>query len=439
MDKIFDHYIVVDWSAKDEPGPSHRKPDRQKKDNIWIGEGPEGATEHYFRTRSRAATFLQQRIETLVKADKRVFVGFDFAFGYPAGFAEALTGKAGWASLWKFISKHATDDELNENNRFELAASMNSVFPENGPFWGTPKDFESEGLSAKSPWKGVNELKFAGKTIQRMRHTDAATKGTQEVWQLYGAGSVGGQTLTGIPVVWNLRQSEALKAHSKIWPLETTLSKKAHFDKKVKVIFSEIFPTIANDRVRELSKTEKEAPKDQLQVRALVEKLAAADKESELFTWFFAATDMPAEVLSEEAAILQPPAPVSTSSVKNNDEEKQQREEEKAKRKAEREAKRAERERVRAEKRLAKAAKKSDAPKEKAVKKEKTTSVKAKTTKSKAKAKSKADKEPRVPRKHKVKTPEGKTIEVTESMKGFDTQTPPDPAILDQLMKKEEE
>ena len=72
MENMFDTYIMVDWSAKDEPGPQERKEDRQKKDNIWIAEGGHvdgkwTVTETYCRTRQRAKIHLEQRLTQLVK------------------------------------------------------------------------------------------------------------------------------------------------------------------------------------------------------------------------------------------------------------------------------------------------------------------------------------------------------------------------------------
>ena len=312
---LFDTYIMVDWSAKDEPGPQNRKEDKLKKDNIWIGQADRGDkglsySQTYCRTRNRAYLHLEAILQQLLKDKKRVLVGFDFAFGYPEGFAELLTGKADWKPVWQYLADNLKDDELNENNRFEMAGQANGKCKEEGPFWGLAKGIEAEGIGPKSPWKGVEELTYNGKTIRRLRHTDARTPGTQEVWKLYGAGSVGSQALTGIPVVWKLRNHKGLEKDSYIWPFETMMLEKEVLEKKGKVVFAEIFPSLATDKIKELGRDKENnasKPKDQLQVWAMTEMLGAADNSGELMNWFVEAAALPKVIRSEEAAILQPP------------------------------------------------------------------------------------------------------------------------------------
>ena len=315
---LFDTYIMVDWSARDEPGPQNRKENKLKKDNIWIGEVKRlgdglSFSQTYCRTRARAFRHLEVNLQDQIKEGKRVLVGFDFAFGYPEGFAELLTGKADWKGVWEYLTENLEDDELNENNRFAMAAGINKVCESAGPFWGLAKGYDLEGITAKSPWKGVDELNFKDKTIRRLRHTDARTPGTQEVWKLYGAGSVGSQALTGIPVVWKLRNLKGLKKDSYIWPFETMMLEKEVLEKKAKVVFAEIFPSLADERVKELGRDRENndgKPKDQLQVWAMTEVLAQADESGELMNWFVEAAALPKVVRTEEAAILQaPPAP----------------------------------------------------------------------------------------------------------------------------------
>ena len=87
---LFDAFAIVDWSAANTPTTG--------KDSIWIalGEREEGA----FRlietvnppTRSAAMARLRQFFRDALAADKRVFAGFDFPFGYPRGAAGAIAG-----------------------------------------------------------------------------------------------------------------------------------------------------------------------------------------------------------------------------------------------------------------------------------------------------------------------------------------------------------
>lgn len=415
MPQLFDIYIVTDWSAKNEPGPSEKKADSAKKDNIWIGEAQVNGdgietTETYCRTRARAVEHLQERIAQHLKDGKRVLAGFDFAFGFPQGFAKLLTGKTGWQGVWQYLADNIQDDELNENNRFEVAAAINMKIDGPGPFWSLPRNQEIEGLTSTSPWKGVNELDFDGQTMSRLRNTDAGTKGVQSVWKLYGAGSVGGQTLTGIPAVWKLRNAPGIAEHAQIWPFEISMTKKAELAKKPLVVFAEAFPSTADATLRELERSHRNAPKDQLQVRALNMELHKADAEGKLFEWFFSATGIPADARKEEAAILKPfdaeavaaITPKKSATVNTNEEntpeavpESDPVADQKAKAAADREAKRkekeAERERLKAEReakmeerRKEQEAKRAEREKERAEKEKEKEEAKAKREAEKA-------------------------------------------------------
>ena len=56
---------------------------------------------------------------------ERVLLGFDFPFGYPAGFAARL-GLPGppWRAVWDEIAGLVEDDQNNRNNRFDVAAAI---------------------------------------------------------------------------------------------------------------------------------------------------------------------------------------------------------------------------------------------------------------------------------------------------------------------------
>ena len=64
------------------------------------------------------------------------------------------------------------------------------------------------------------------KRMGEFRITDkrASWSGVKSLWQLYGAGSVGSQTLLGIPYVEKLRQCLGEKV-AKVWPFETNFGK----------------------------------------------------------------------------------------------------------------------------------------------------------------------------------------------------------------------
>ena len=93
----------------------------------------------YFRTRYDAVAELTELIASELGAGRRVLVGFDFPFGYPAGVAEHLTGQGAALALWEWLAGRVEDDVRNANSRFHVATEINRRFPGVGPFWGRPK------------------------------------------------------------------------------------------------------------------------------------------------------------------------------------------------------------------------------------------------------------------------------------------------------------
>jgi hypothetical protein len=100
---------------------------------------------------------LEKRIAEHVREKGRVFVGFDFPYGFPQGFADSLglIGSQPWRALWHELQwliedAHAPD---NRNNRFDVAADLNSRCgpPEPGLFWGCPPGRRHAVLEASSP------------------------------------------------------------------------------------------------------------------------------------------------------------------------------------------------------------------------------------------------------------------------------------------------
>lgn len=64
----------------------------------------------------------------------------------------------------------------------------------------------------------------------------------QEVWKLYGAGSVGSQALVGIPVVRRLRYDPRFHAFSRVWPFETGFTRQPTPDGGPSIVHAENFP-----------------------------------------------------------------------------------------------------------------------------------------------------------------------------------------------------
>lgn len=274
MPRLFDAYIMVDWSAASTPTTG--------KDSIWIGtlarsESAEFAFEAVNpKTRLEARRILAEQIEALVARGDRVLAGFDFAMGYPAGTAEAIGltsgGKAPWAAMATLFETLLEERADNSNSRFKVAAALNEMITGGShPFWGAPQSKVSGHLSAKKGdfSTGIAEHRLVEAWI---RATFKAVP--KSVWQLAYNGAVGSQALLGIPAVHDLR---SIIAGSQIWPFETgfkPLTEDAL--ENVTCVFAEIYPSTI-DPVLEPGEI-----LDRAQVRTLSNHLQMLDQAGKL-------------------------------------------------------------------------------------------------------------------------------------------------------------
>jgi hypothetical protein len=162
------------------------------------------------------------------------------------------------------------------------------------PFWGCPARDEQTTLKPKRPRDhGPGDL-------PEFRHADLALKGPQSPWKLFYQGSVGGQALTGIPVLARLKASRGDKL--RIWPFETGWTPLQAADLAgVEAVAAEIYPSLV------LAKAAPGEIKDALQVRAIAEHFAALDEREKLSATFGPRADqaeMVAAVAEEEGWIL---------------------------------------------------------------------------------------------------------------------------------------
>jgi molybdopterin molybdotransferase len=164
----------------------------------------------YIRNRLEAEAALAGLIETELNAGRRLMIGFDFPFGYPAGFAKALTGTACPFAVWTWLEARISDSPKS-NNRFDVAGEVNRLFGGKGPFWGNARP--------KHDVAGLPRTK-AGyhNPFPDRRAVETLTKGSFTCWQLAGAGAVGSQALMGLPVLERLRRQFPGKVA--VWPFE---------------------------------------------------------------------------------------------------------------------------------------------------------------------------------------------------------------------------
>src|SRR5215831_17551453 len=115
---IFDSFVIVDWSGANVP--------RTGRDSIWLcrrcGDDETLANPP---TRHAAKALIADWLMAAMAREHRVLLGFDFPFGYPAGFAARL-GLSGspWRAVWDEIAGLLVDDERNRNNRFDVAEML---------------------------------------------------------------------------------------------------------------------------------------------------------------------------------------------------------------------------------------------------------------------------------------------------------------------------
>lgn len=247
----FDRFVMVDWSGGNDRGPA------PKADAIWTcvaGKAPE-----YHRNRQEVEAWLAAQITDALEAGQRLCIGFDFPFGYPTGFAHAVTGSDDPLVLWDWLEARI-EDTPNANNRFDVAAEINRSLSTNGPFWGNGLARDIPGLPRRM--EGY-ETPFAAR-----RQVEMETPGAFTCWQLAGAGAVGSQVLMGLPVLARLRRRFA--GQVAVWPFEPL---------DTPVAFVEIWPSLLADQVKAEMALRQAPIKDAVQVELVAQALAGLPVE----------------------------------------------------------------------------------------------------------------------------------------------------------------
>src|SRR5690606_29978266 len=158
------------------------------------------------------------------------------------------------------------DGPDNGNNRYDLAEAINAgAFDGAGPFWGHPHQRRYAHLPMRRP-EG-----YGSRYPAERRAVDRRVPSAQVVWKLVGNGQVGGQVLTGLPVVRALRDDPAFAPAAAVWPFEAG-EKPAELPP---VVFAEIYPSL--ERLPDGPEV-----KDARQVRCVVEQLEKADGSGQL-------------------------------------------------------------------------------------------------------------------------------------------------------------
>ena len=236
----FDTVVVVDWSASASPSPA-----RPSADAIWIAVARAGGVEtSYFRTRRAAEGFVVALMETETAAGRRTLIGFDFPMGFPAGFAQRLTGQASARAVHRWLADTISDAPDNTNNRFAVAARINESMGGSGPFWGRPAGLNLPHLPETKP------VDYAALGLSERRAVEKLVPRAQPVWKCYTTGSVGSQALMGLPLIHRMAERGAA-----IWPFDADAAP---------VVVAEVYPSLLAAAV-----AREGGIKDQAQVRLL--------------------------------------------------------------------------------------------------------------------------------------------------------------------------
>lgn len=261
---MFDTYVMVDWSAG-RPAKS----DRPKANAIWWAvqralRARTWADLHWSnrinslvafeRTRSSAIRHVLAFLKNEVEAKRRVLIGLDFAFGYPKGFADAVSKQLSVRTIADFLKREFRisgrdysdhDDKAASEHRFAVARSLNKTLAKtlkpgvNGPFWSVNEDeVHQKGDPHKQEWP----FEF-----NRLRATDEHAPGAQLVWKVSGPGSVGSQALLGLPWLEVLRGElremfGTNKSRCVVWPCDAVTIPEQKDGPRVVIV--EIYPSL---------------------------------------------------------------------------------------------------------------------------------------------------------------------------------------------------
>ncbi|MDJ0628047.1 MAG: hypothetical protein QNJ44_07280 [Rhodobacter sp.] len=265
--RLFDTIVVVDWSARSRPSPERPTRDAIFWCTVSLGEVQPVA---YARTRSEARRRLSALIRDERRQDRRVLLGFDFPFGYPAGVAETLTGQPSGLALWAWLAERIEDGCDNANNRYAVASQINRHYPGLGPAWGRPAAWAFPDIPTRASSRH-------GSHPPERRLADGRAKGAKTVWQLAYAGSVGSQVLLGLPTLLTLR---ALTGAA-VWPFDTGLAAPNH-----PLVIAEVYPSLLQRQAH--ADRAADEPLDAAQVRVNARALARLDAVGALSPLFAA-------------------------------------------------------------------------------------------------------------------------------------------------------
>lgn len=205
----------------------------------------------------------EERLNALLAEGDRLLIGMDFSLSLPAAALERLGVDA--AGLWRHLATNHTDTAKNLSNYRQVAAELNQRLEGDGPFWGNGAKADTPHLPRTKPASALPEWRACEEVAQ------ANGLNPKSCWQLAGAGAVGAQSLTGMPMVHRLREQGAT-----VWP----------FDPIGRVTIAEVYPSILSAEVRAHLSRHPDMVPDQAQVELLAQALWAMNAGETLSSLF---------------------------------------------------------------------------------------------------------------------------------------------------------
>lgn len=212
---LFDVYIAIDFSGSRDLA--------RQKSSIAFAETERGSSPGVEKDRfSRfdVVLYLLQRILHHTSKGKRVLCGFDFSYSFPQGFGHGVTNlPENWGDMVRGMANGVANlpaiVEKPESNARKWAETVNSRIARNlgtraGPFWGP-------GFSqSTNPGFPFSKAPFG-----EYRLVERRPPGFKPIFQIGGVGSVGLQSLCGIPYLFHLRTTCAQqKVSLHCWPFD---------------------------------------------------------------------------------------------------------------------------------------------------------------------------------------------------------------------------
>lgn len=276
---FFDEIAILDWSAAsclktgansiwlawngvhppDEAGFLQCDEVEGGGEMLWLANPP---------GRLQAAEILATLCQSAISRQSRLLLGVDFSLGFPAGTASVpgllpddfLPDLSPWLRLWYLLMELMSDDAKNRNNRFSVAADLNRRIGPPFLFRGHGGKEDIAALPRGTPPGLAGHREATPGFPAEKRRCESLIPRTQPIWKLWGIGSVGSQSLTGIPHLCRLRES--LDGRLQVWPFETGFAC-PDFGGPGGIVLAEVYPSLLQPLALP------DLPKDAGQVAAL--------------------------------------------------------------------------------------------------------------------------------------------------------------------------